>query len=188
MDQLEFFRHVIGILNNSGLRYMVVGSYASGFWGEPRATFDVDVVISLSAPDLSRLVTLFQPDEFYFSPDAAEDAIRRGTQFNIIHPESGNKIDVMVQRADAWGQLQLSRRRLLSFEPGVEFYGGAPEDVILSKLLYYQEGASEKHLRDIAGILKLRGSELDMSYLNQWAGQLGVEREWIAAQAWRPSV
>ena len=44
MDQLEFFRRVADILRGSGLRYMVVGSFASGFWGEPRATFDVDVV------------------------------------------------------------------------------------------------------------------------------------------------
>ena len=41
MDQLEFFHKVIRILGATGLRYMVVGSYASGFWGEPRATLDV---------------------------------------------------------------------------------------------------------------------------------------------------
>lgn len=52
MDQLEFFRHIIRILHGSGMRYMVVGSFASGFWGEPRATYDVDVVVSLTASDV----------------------------------------------------------------------------------------------------------------------------------------
>jgi hypothetical protein len=185
MDQLEFFRHVIRILHGSGLRYMVVGSFASGFWGEPRATYDVDVVIALAAPDVRRLATLFPPDDFYYSPEAASDAVRRSAQFNIIHPASGNKIDLMVHSADAWGQIQLSRRRLLPFEPGFEVYISAPEDIILSKLLHYQGGGSEKHLRDIAGMLKLRKPELDMAYLAEWARKLHVEQEWGAAQSWR---
>lgn len=184
MDQLEFFRYVTRILHGSGLRYMVVGSFASGFWGEPRATYDVDVVIALSATDVLRLAGLFPPEEFYYSPEAACDAIQRGGQFNVIHPESGNKIDLMIQRSDPWGQLQLSRRRLMPVEPGFEAYVGAPEDIILSKLLYYQEGGSEKHLRDIAGMLKLRRAELDMAYLAEWAGRLHVVQEWAIAQAW----
>ena len=183
MDQLEFLRQAVGILRASGLRYMVVGSYASGFWGEPRATFDVDVVISLAASDVAKLVTLFPSEEYYLSPEAAQDAIRRKSQFNIIHPESGNKIDMMIQGDDAWGQLQLSRRRLLAVEPGFELYVAAPEDIILSKLMFYREGGSEKHLRDIAGILKLRRSELDLSYLNHWASMLQVDQEWAFAQS-----
>jgi hypothetical protein len=163
MDQLEFLRQVIGILHGSGLRYMVVGSFASGFWGEPRATFDVDVVISLEASDLAKLITLFPPDQFYLSAEAAQDAIQRKSQFNIIHPDSGNKIDMMIQGADAWGQLQLARRRLLVVEPGFELYVATPEDIILSKL---------------------RNAELDKAYLNHWASMLQIEHEWATAQTW----
>lgn len=130
------------------------------------------------------LASLFPSNEFYYSPQAARDAIRRRTQFNVIHPESGNKIDLMIQSADAWGELQLSRRRLLAFEPGLEVYVATPEDIILSKLSYYREGGSEKHLRDIAGIMKLRKSELDEAYLAHWAAELRVEQEWITAQSW----
>ncbi len=186
MDQLEFFRHVIRILHGSSLEYMVVGSFASGFWGEPRATYDVDVVIALDESDVPRLAELFPPREFYCSDQAARQAIRRRFQFNIIHPASGNKIDLMVPGNDPWGRVQLSRRRLEQFEPGLEVYVAAPEDIILGKLLYYREGGSEKHLRDIAGMLKLRRAELDMDYLTEWAGKLGLEQEWTAAQAWRP--
>lgn len=183
MDQLEFFRQIIRTLQTSGMRYMVVGSFASGFWGEPRATYDVDVLIALGASELPGLAKLFPSDEFYFSPEAAQDAIRRGTQFNIIHPATGNKVDLTIRGSDAWSQLQLSRRRLMSLEPGFEFYVGAPEDIILGKLLFFREGGSEKHLRDIAGILKLRETELDMDYLIHWAGELQVEHEWTLARS-----
>jgi predicted nucleotidyltransferase len=185
MGQLDFLQFVIGLLRDSGLRYMVVGSFASGFWGEPRATYDIDLVIALSIADLPKLTELFPPDVFYLSPEAARDAILRGSQFNIIHPDSGNKIDVMVQRNTPWGQLQLSRRRLLTAAPGLELYVGAPEDIILGKLLFFREGGSEKHLRDIAGILKLRKSELDIAYLDHWADVLQIQPEWAAAQTWR---
>ena len=111
--------------------------------------------------------------------------ISHRSQFNIIHPDSGNKIDVMVQGTDDWSRIQLSRRQLMAFEPEFEVYIAAPEDIILGKLLYYKEGGSEKHLRDIAGMLKLRGGQLDKAYLTEWAGKLQVEQEWGVGQTWR---
>ncbi len=44
MDQLEFLKIVADKLERAGLRFMVVGSYASGYWGEPRSTYDLDVL------------------------------------------------------------------------------------------------------------------------------------------------
>jgi len=35
--------------------------------------------------------------------------------------------------------------------------------VILGKMAYYREGGSEKHLRDIAGILKVSGDAAEQS-------------------------
>jgi hypothetical protein len=52
------------------------------------------------------------------------------------------------------------------------------EDVILKKLEYYQEGGSEKHLRDIAGVLKIQGDKIDRQYVAEWAGRLGVAEVW----------
>jgi hypothetical protein len=43
--------------------------------------------------------------------------------------------------------------RMVEISPGIRVHFVAPEDVILGKLIYYNEGGSDKHLRDIAGIL-----------------------------------
>ena len=64
--------------------------------------------------------------------------------------------------------------------PGRPGYTAAPEDVILGKLWYYHEGGSEKHLRDIAAMLQVSGDEIDTSYVDQWAQQLGFTEEWQA--------
>ncbi len=37
----------------------------------------------------------------------------------------------------------------------------SPEDVILQKMNAYDEGGSDKHLRDITGVLKTLGPRVD---------------------------
>lgn len=180
MGQLEFLKLIVHLLDQADFRYMIVGSFASGYWGEPRTTYDVDVVISLSPDDLPLVVSLFPEADFYLSLPAAMDAIRRGGQFNVIHPESGNKVDFMVEEATDWGRQQIQRRKFVDFDEGFQCWVGAPEDIILSKLRYYQEGQSPKHLRDIAGMLKVSDAEIDRRYIADWADKLGVLDVWQA--------
>jgi hypothetical protein len=59
----------------------------------------------------------------------------------------------------------------------------APEDVILMKLKFYKEGGSDKHLRDIASMMKISGDEMEKGYLEEWAGKLGVSEELAAVRA-----
>ncbi len=50
----------------------------------------------------------------------------------------------------------------------------APEDVILSKLLWYRLSESDTQLRDSASVWKIQKDTLDQGYLWRWAAQLGV--------------
>jgi hypothetical protein len=45
-------------------------------------------------------------------------------------------------------------------------------------MIYYREGGSEKHLRDITGILKVSGQDVDMAYIQKWVGDLGLGDIW----------
>jgi hypothetical protein len=45
---------------------------------------------------------------------------------------------------------------------------------------YYKKGGSEKHLRDITGMLKISGEIIDRSYVHDWAGRLGLLEIWQA--------
>ena len=51
-------------------------------------------------------------------------------------------------------------------------------EVRRGKLVYYREGGSDKHLRDIAGVLKLSGDLVDRQYVARFAAQLGVADIW----------
>lgn len=183
MEQPELVRKVIATLESQGLPYMLVGSLASAVYGQPRLTQDIDVVVALPVSEVDRLCAVFPAPEFYVSVPAARQAAAGGGQFNIVHPASGNKIDVMVARQDPWGRSQLARRRRELIFPQLPGFVAAPEDVIVGKLWYYDEGGSEKHLRDIAAILQVSGATLDRAYIEYWSRSLGLTAAWEAVLA-----
>lgn len=180
MEQLELLKSVVSVLEDLQLTYMIVGSYGSGAWGEARFTQDIDIVVDLSLADAERLVNAFPLPEYYVSLEAATEAVRYHRQFNLIHPTSGNKVDFMVAGTDEWGRTQLRRRRSIVLGEGFATFVGAPEDIIISKMRYFRRGQSEKHLRDIAGILKVSGEEVDREYVARWAEEFGVTEIWEA--------
>ncbi len=180
MEQRELLEKVVDVLEGMGVSYMIVGSYGSGAWGEPRFTQDIDIVVSLAVDDVQPLVRAFPLSEYYISAEAVEAAVCDGGQFNVIHPSSGNKVDFMMSRRDPWGRMQLSRRRRVQIESGLNASVAAPEDIILSKMEYYREGGSEKHLRDITGIMKVSPDDVDRRYIARWAEQLGLMEIWRA--------
>lgn len=180
MDQTDLLRRVIGLLEQLDLTYMVVGSVASGAYGEPRFTQDIDILIHLSAEQVDSLCQAFPSPEYYVDADSAREAVRRTGQFNVIHPASGNKIDFIIAREDPYGRTQMQRRQRVRILPDLEGCAAAPEDIILGKLEYYRQGGSEKHLRDITGMMKVSGELVDTAYVARWAEELGVREIWQA--------
>jgi hypothetical protein len=180
MEQPELFRYTIDVLERLGITYFVVGSFASMAYGEPRNTLDIDVVIEPTADQIDLLCDAFPDPDFYVSREAARAALAARSQFNVIRPDTGNKVDFMIARGDAYAAEQIAGRRRLKLMPDREGFAARAEDVILGKLLYYKEGGSEKHLRDIGGILRLSGARIDRTYIEKWAGELEVDEEWRA--------
>ena len=180
MEQTDLLRFVLDALETPSIPYFIVGSFASAIYGEPRFTYDIDVVIDLVETDVHKIVQTFAPPDFYLSADSIRLAIRDRFQFNVLHTESGNKIDFILSRADEWGRSQMARRQRLLVLPDREGFVAAPEDVILGKLLYYTEGQSDKHLRDVLGVLVTQKEKIDRTYLEAWVTRLTLNDAWQA--------
>ncbi len=180
MEQSDLLRYTIELLERINVTYAIVGSFASSAYGEPRFTMDIDMVIDLTAGQVAEFCAQFPNPEFYISEPAVKQAVVNRTQFNVIHPTSGSKIDFMLSGNDAWERNQLKRRQVVALFPDCDGYVASPEDVMLGKMIYYREGGSDKHLRDITGILKLRGESIDRDYLQAIAEQVGVTEIWQA--------
>jgi hypothetical protein len=182
MEQSELMRHVCTAFERLGIKYLVTGSQATIAFGEPRFTNDIDIVAAIETSQLEAFCSAFPDEEFYLSRQAARDAIAQHHMFNIIHPASGLKIDVIIPRTSAFERSRFDRGvRVRVAEDFVATFA-SPEDVILKKLEFYKLGGSDRHLRDIAGVLKVRGDAVDRGYIAQFAGQLGVADIWQAVQ------
>lgn len=178
MEPEELLALVVQAFEAVGVPYMLTGSLASIYYGEPRLTNDIDLVADLRPEHLPTLAERFPQDDFLFDEVSAAEAVRMHRPFNILHPGSGLKIDVMVCRGRDFSRLELQRRERVELLPGLTASIARPEDVILVKLEFYAEGASDKHLRDIAGILAVSGEQLDQAYLAEWAQRLGLAEIW----------
>jgi hypothetical protein len=180
LEDRDLLRYAVEALERLGLPYLVTGSVATIFFGEPRFTVDIDIVVDLPAERIRDFCAAFAPEEFYLSEEAVRRAVRSRSQFNVIHPSSGLKIDIMVSAGTPFDRSRFARMRRIRPGEGFEASFASPEDVILKKLEYYREGGSQKHLRDIAGVLRISGEAIDRSYIQEWAERLGVEEIWQA--------
>lgn len=180
MEQSELLKHLVKAFEALGIRYFLTGSIASIFYGEPRFTNDIDVVAEIKEEHIGGLLNLFPPGEFYADEEAMREAIAWNRQFNIIHPGSGLKIDVIVCGKEPFNEGRFNRAGRLPAAEDLLANFASPEDVIIMKLRYYKEGGSEKHLRDIAGMVKISGGIIDREYIVKWAGEFGLNAIWNA--------
>ena len=178
MELYELLAMVVETFTRLGVPYLVTGSVASMAYGEPRLTNDIDIVAGIGEEHVPGLLAAFPADDFYLSKEAIEEAIHRQGQFNIIHPASGLKVDVIIRKETAFDRSRFARARTIRPAESYEATFAAAEDVIIKKMEYYREGGSDKHLRDITGILKVSAQEIDEGYIIEWSNRLGLREIW----------
>lgn len=176
MIQEGIFIKVINRLSQIKIPYMIVGAIAAIAYGKPRTTHDVDLVIEVYEKDIPELLSVFGK-EFYISEEGIKDAILHKTMFNIIHLESGIKIDFWLLHGDKYDLERFKRKRKINvFKQQVHMT--SPEDIIIKKLLWYKDSDIDKHLEDALGVLEIQYNNLDFQYIDKWAKELGIEQNW----------
>lgn len=179
MEEKKIFLRMITALETLKIPYMVSGSVASILYGEPRLTNDIDVIVALKKTDVSALRNNFPAEEFYVpQEETIFEEIKRKGQFNIIHIPSAIKMDCIILKETEFDLEQFKHRKKIPFISNKKAFTSSPESIILNKLLFYKQGGSEKHIRDIVGILKVSGNIIDKDYIKEWTRTLKVDDIW----------
>jgi len=161
---------VVTILAVRRIKFHLTGGFASSFYGEPRFTQDIDIVIRISlGTSLDQLLSDLA-EKFIIDPIAIEDAVQRKGIFQALHEDTMIKVDFHVGEAIE-GELERSQSEEVL--PGVLVPLVSKEDAILSKLIWVSKG-SYKSKQDIKMMLKRRG-DIDLTYLGNQAAKLGVQ-------------
>lgn len=172
LNETQLIALVAQRLTELKIPYFVGGGVASIVHGEERLTKDADIVIRILPFHISRFVKAFEAD-FVVSADAVQDALQRRYAFNIIHIETAYKIDLYpITDEDEMDIAAFARRQQIDIGAGAIWLSSA-EDVILAKLSWFRKGGevSEKQWRDVLGVLKVQGTNLDFTYLEQMAAR-----------------
>lgn len=135
---------IIRVLNDHGVRFVVIGGFASLLYGSPHVTFDLDITPQDSEPNLERLCEALseldarlwppgasQPVDWPWTPESFRNLITASTRTRA------GDLDVVL-RPDApggrsWRYEDLARDAVLMELPEVEVPVAALERVIRSK-------------------------------------------------------
>jgi len=133
-------------------------------------TRDIGIVLEIAERDINRFVALFEKDFYTHKPSVIEEVKRRG-MFNFIDNIEGYKVDFILKKNVLYHKTEFDRRRRGS-ALGVTAWMVAPEDLLISKLIWIQQLQSEKQIDDIKGLLDY--PDLDKTYIDYWCKELNL--------------
>lgn len=175
--ELENLAKIAKTLDRLKIPYYITGGFAVSQYGRSRFTADVDIVIKMSQPDIIKIDQEFRAifPSGYIDQDQIARALKDKSEFNIIDPESGLKIDFFIAKENAFEQSAFSRILDKNYDYDIKFI--SPEDLIISKLLWFRESESTRQLEDIASVLETQ-KKLDQKYISDWVNKIELQAEW----------
>jgi hypothetical protein len=161
-----------GVLDSEGVAYAFIGGVAIGVWGVPRTTFDLDVAVSVSESDLSRVLTAMSVRGWVVDP-----IFERGFRDRLAGMEK-IQVQIPVQStlltADIFLGTTVFLRSVIDRRIPIDLGHGpvnvcTPADLILLKLI----AGRRKDQLDLENVLAVQGIP-EREYLERWAAELDV--------------
>lgn len=186
MREPDFIGLFVEPLEALDVPYMITGAVASVVYGEPRFTRDIDIVLELHGTDVARFSAVFPESDFYVPPaETLREEIARsgGGHFNLIHHETALRADLYLRGDDPLHAWAFERRRRIRVDD-LDIWIAPIEYVVVRKLEFFRASGSDRHLRDVNGMLRISGDLVDSRELDRWIERLGLEREIETARAY----
>lgn len=168
---------ITDILNEEEIDYMIVGGFAVSYHNRARTTNDIDIVLQIYPRHIKSLLKHFP--EWQDFEDAFMDNVRKGMLFNITDFQTGIRYDFMTYQDSDYNWTAFERRREIEFL-GIKCFISAKEDLVISKLKWYNITPSEKQMEDLKFLL-LDGN-LNMNYLKIWTNRLNINTHGLLEQ------
>lgn len=168
----EIIETIAEFLNLEKIPYMFVGAIAIGYYGIPRTTQDIDIVLVIPPDKIQRFAEYFQSKDFYCQAEDIKAAFIEKSHFGIFDNQSPFRIDVKGIYSEFDQQSFLRRVQVESF--GRKIWLCTPEDAIISKLMY----GSPNDILDAKGILLRQKDTLDYDYLAKYSKVYKVDGDY----------
>ncbi|MBW2000645.1 MAG: nucleotidyltransferase [Deltaproteobacteria bacterium] len=174
MEQLGLIKWVVERLEAKSIPYFITGSIASSFYGIPRYTHDVDIVVTVEEEHVEQIIKTFGKHG-YISKEGVLEALSGSGMFNLIHTETGLKVDFWINKGDPFTKSCFDRARRVEIADGLEAVMASAEDVLLHKIYWDHIMSSERQIQDAQGIIAVQAGKLDKEYIRKWATKMGIQ-------------
>lgn len=171
--QLDILREIATVFRKHHVPFLLSGSFASSYWGYPRATHDIDFVLEFSEAQKNNLRKALVSLSKDYSHDIRAIEEIPLTFYSLYHPTTSLKVDLWFNSISDFQRIWERRRETVFQRIPVAFMSA--EDLILKKLEWCKEVMSERHMRDCVGMWKVQKGKLDEAYLFTQSKKLGVD-------------
>lgn len=169
-DLFQALRRSVDCFRRARVPYALIGAWALGMWGKPRATLDIDFLVMVSEEGLERLGTRMARAAMIVDETWREsNPMLRRSQLRLQC--QGVTVDLLRSR-DAHDR-QIFRRRRKKRVEGHYYWVIAPEDFVIQKL----KVGRPRDFEDALTVLERCRGKLDRRYLLRWARRLGILKE-----------
>jgi hypothetical protein len=124
----EEFKEFITLLNSNGVKYLLLGGWAVGYYSNPRATKDIDFIVSVDEINLKKLKKVF--DDFN-SPPINIEVLKENNGYIYIG-SSPIRIEI-ISNADGINIKDCYKRRNVIEIDDVKINIISKEDLIINK-------------------------------------------------------
>ena len=170
----EIVAQVIDALESTGTPYMVVGSLSCNLYAVPRSTQDADFVVEFGDVTLMELMGRLGP-KFRLDPQASFETITGTTRHVIDVADELFKIELFQLSDEAHDRERFKRRSRVNVL-GRDAYAPTPEDVVVTKIRWSNQGRRSKDLDDARNVITFQCDSLDWDYICRWCDQHGTRK------------
>ena len=149
--------------------YMLVGGFAVAYWGYPRQSMDIDIVIDLNRENIGDFIKDAKEYGFIIHAPEAKAMVAKGNRF--VMEWHAFRIDCWLPRTRFEKQALENRTRKKLF--GQNLWIISAEDLIISKLLI----GRPRDLEDIKTVRLRQGRKIKRAYIKEEAQLLGLSEQ-----------
>ena len=154
---------LVGLFKETKTKYVIIGGLAVSLYGEPRATFDIDVNVLLEKENLDNFLKISKKNGFYPIPSQVKSFIKKTAVIPMRFRRRGiiNNCDIII--AENPIEIAAIKRGKIKNIWSLKVRFATPEDLIIHKLTSNRP----KDLEDARSIL-MRQDKLDVKYISNW--------------------
>jgi hypothetical protein len=163
---------VVDALERRQIPYLLVGSFSSNFYGIPRSTKDVDLVVELGQHSIREVASELGP-RYSLDRQVGFESVTGTTQYVIDVVGTRFRVELFAISNDSHDLERFARRVQVAWL-GRQIWLPTAEDVIVTKLRWLSHLRRNKDHDDIVQVASVQGDRLDWQYMNRWADEHGT--------------